>query len=87
MTATESANWKTTTALLQRERKSKMHLRNVTLLLLTLLVSACETTPSELVICEEAQRPIRNLASLEAEMTDAVALAADELLTVLDACP
>lgn len=49
------------------------------------LVTACGTVPSVDVLCEASEPRIVALAALEAEMTDNVALAADELITVIDA--
>lgn len=49
------------------------------------LVTACGTAPSVDVLCEASEPRIVALAALEAEMTDNVALAADELITVIDA--
>lgn len=49
------------------------------------LVTACGTVPNVDVLCEASEPRIVALAALEAEMTDNVALAADELITVIDA--
>lgn len=62
-----------------------MRLKTAILLTLPLLASACVMQPNESALCDEATSPARSLAALEAEMTDAVALAADELITVLRA--
>ena len=55
------------------------------LLPLMMLVSACATARDADVICRETEAPAVALASLKAEMTDAVALAAVGLIEVLDA--
>jgi len=61
-------------------------MRNLTFLLpLMMLASACATVRDADVICRETDAPTANLAALEAEMTDGVAIAAAGLIAVLDA--
>ena len=61
-------------------------MRKLTYLLLPMmLVSACVTVRDVDVICREMAGPLKDLASLEAEMTDAVAMASVIVIEKLDA--